>query len=149
MTSALRSANQEEMKLQQFRATVERRNDIELKDLEQRHGAELKKLSETHADQMQRLKQAYDVEISEEAERLDAALHQNRMQNQQRMEAEKLNGDHEFNQARAAHHERIEEFRKNSEAQMGNMQKQLQASSTVLHEQSKKTARKQTEMDNK
>ena len=139
------SQTSDELRLKNYRAVLERKNEIEVQDLNARHTDEMERISENQALQLESLRNAYDVKISSEAEILEDRLHQIRMTNEERIASEKRAGQDELNHIKSSHQARVEEYRKNSEAQIDELHRQLQNTSEVLHEQAKKTAKRERE----
>lgn len=148
-SASLKAATTDELRLKNYRDTLERRNDVEVRDIQAKHAQEIQKIIDHQTDQLEKMRAAYNVQISSEAATLDESLHETRIKNAQRVEEEKLAAEQNLAKLRAAHQERIEDYKQSSEAQYLALQKQLRTSAETLHEQSRKTARKQMEMERK
>lgn len=141
--SSYRAMSSEEIRLRNYRNQLEQRHEIAVRDILAHNADEIQKLTDNHTEQLNNLRHAYEVQISEEAEALEEKVHEIRLGNQGRVEMEKKTGDQEVEKMKSANKTKIEEYKKNADLQMETLHKQLQASSDALHEQSKKTAKRE------
>jgi hypothetical protein len=143
--SASRAISADEMRMTNYRNLLEQKNDLQIKDIEDRHTQDVERITVSEADQMQNLRQAYNVKFSEEAEALEDKLAEVRNGNLERVAAEKRVGDAEVNKLKDANQQRIEEYKKISEMQIEQLHKNFKTTSDALHEQAKKTAKRERE----
>ena len=141
-----KNAYSDELRMQNYRSQLEKRNDMALEDLRVRYSEDTRTLSEDHVDRMTQLKKAYDLKISEEAEYLEDQLNSIRASARTRSEEEKRAGEEEINRLKSAHTARVEEYRRNSEEQLDKMRKEAKLQTEHLHEQTRKTAKKEKEL---
>ncbi len=125
-------------------AQLANRQESEIKEREAQHADAVERMGEGEAHQLETLRKAYDVQISDQAASLDEKLHQIKMENEAKVNAEKRLGEDEVKRTQAQVHQRVEEYRKNGEAQIEQLKKQFQASTEALHERARKQAQKET-----
>lgn len=130
--------------MRNYRSQLQEKAKAEVRELEARHHEEVMSLVENHVTQVEAMRHAYDVQISEEATRLEEQLQDVRVNADLRVGAEKRNADKELTKLQRAHQQRIEEYKKNSDEQLQKLRKELQASTKALHEQARKSGKKDT-----
>jgi hypothetical protein len=146
--SRFKNSNNEEARMRNYRDQLLKRFELEIRDMEMRHQDEVVQMANSQAQTIENLRHAYDVRISEEGEALEEKLRQVKINSDERIEAEKRAGEAEFGKIRMGQQKRIEEYKKNADEQMAALQKRYQASTAQLHEQAKKTTRKEKETSN-
>ena len=147
ISSGLRAsnANADEQRLKNYRNQVQRQHEIELKEIATNYDRDLEKLTQTKSMELEDVRSSYDVRISEEAESLDEKLQQIREDHEKRITLEKDTSDEELNKLKTANRLRIEDYKKNAELQVDSMKKELQENIELVHEQSKKAAKRERE----
>lgn len=143
--SAIRDSTANEMRMKNYREQLQRRFDSDIHEMEASHQDDVVRILDHNIQQLDTLRNAYEVRISEEAEALEEKLHQVHSKAEARVDAEKRAGDEELARVKLTSQKRIEEYKKRSDEQVETLQKQLQASTSQLHEQAKKSARKEKE----
>jgi hypothetical protein len=149
VSSQTKASTVDEVRLKNYRTSLQQRNDMEVRELQSKHDDEVQRVIENQTAQINELRQAYDVQISREAEALEESLHRIRMGNEDRIESEKQAAETEVNKIKTANEQRLSEYKKNSEAQMDALRKQLQASADQLHERARKAAKKERQFNEK
>ncbi len=145
ISSGYKTSSSDELRLKNYRNMIEQKHEIELRDMEARNAEETQKVTDHHREQLSQLRGAYDVQISEEAEALEARLHDLRLNNLERVGTEKRAAEIEIDKIKANSHAQIDETKKNADIQIEALHKQLQTSTEVLHDQARKTARRERE----
>src|SRR4051794_12187278 len=99
--SLTKASAADEMRMRNYRAQTERRNDAELREIDTKHQEELGRVLGYQAEQMEQLRHSYDVKISEEAESQEQKLSEIRHSNGERLEVEKRAADEEYGKVSA------------------------------------------------
>lgn len=133
----------EEVRMRNYENQLKNRHEENVRDLRDRHEDDVGRMLGHYAEQKEGLVAAYEVKISEEAERLEDQLSQMRIKHDERVQAEKQNQDVELQNIKTAHQKRVEEYKKNNEIVVDKMRRQLQAQSDHLHAQARKTEKKE------
>jgi hypothetical protein len=141
----LKSSTTEELRLRNYRASLQQKSDIENRELQARNVEEVQHLMDTHTVQMDELKRAYDVQISQEAEGLEEKLQKVRISGEDRVNLEKQVQEAELAKVKTSSQLKIEEYKKNSEVQIDKLRKDTQATTDLLHDKAKKATRKERE----
>ena len=141
-----KTASADEIRLRNYRTQLERRNEMELADIDARHQDDVRKVMASQSLQMQELQGAYDVKISQEAEILEQRLHEIRQNNKERVETEQQAADDQLTKLKQAHEKQVIEYKKNTEEEMEQLRRQLQASTEALHNQAKKMSKRDREI---
>ena len=147
MSTDIKSTSTDEIRMKNYRAQVQNRNEMDMRELQEQHASEIQRSSENHNLQSENLRSAFDVQISEEGERLQDKLDQIRMQNEERVKLEQKAGEEELTHTKTANQKKIEEYKKNSAAQLDALRKQFQATAENLHEQAKRTTKRDKELN--
>lgn len=146
MASDVNGTSSEALRMKNYRLQMQSHHDAQVREIQDKNSDEVQRLIENHAYQMDNLRNAYNVQISEEAEAMEQKLHDVRLKNEERLKEEKRIADDAVNQSRSASQKRIEEYRKNSEAQLAVARKEQQMAADNLHAQTKKAARAKKEV---
>ncbi len=146
-SSSLGASTTEDLRLRNYRASIQQKNDIELREIQNRHDDDIQRVTDTQAQQMGDLKRAYEVQISQEAEHLEEKLHQARLTTEQRVEAEKKAAESQLSKLKAVHQQRIEDYKKNAEEELLRLRKTAQANAELIHDRERKLARKEREKE--
>jgi len=133
----------EEIRLRNQRLRIQQSHDQELRDQEQNHGQTIQRLQEQYKDQQDKMRQAFDVSISQEAEQMEERLHKIRLQAETKVEEEKRAHETEVSKLKTVNQSRIDEYKKQGEARIDQIRREQQATQEALHEQVKKSSRKQ------
>lgn len=143
--SSFSSAQTEELRMKNYKTQLEKKNEIDLRDLQSRHADDVIRLSSTQTQQLEDLQNAYDIKISAEAEVLEEKLNQIRVSNEERVNQEKRLADQEIQKVKNNHQSELNHLKKKSEIQITDLHKQYQKTSAILHEQSKQTSKRERE----
>lgn len=147
MSSSVKSSaaatQADEIRMRTYRLQLQGRQEAEVKEIRERHVDEVQRLMDTHRNQLESLHRAYDVQISEEAERLEEQLHRTRLTNEERVNLEKKQGEDELSKLKLANQQRLDAVRKNGDLQIEKLRKELQATTEAIHHQAKKSARRE------
>jgi hypothetical protein len=135
----------DEVRMRNYRAQIEKKNEIEVRDISERHLEELQRMNDAHALRVASLRQAYDVQLSEEAESLLKKLEEIHTSNEERVGLEKRTAEEELMRTRNNNQKKLDDLRKKGELQLESLQNQFKASTDAMHEQAKKTARRERE----
>lgn len=137
MPNEIASVQAEDIRLKNLRSQLENRNRSEIKEIQDRHEHDLYRLTTGEAETLENLKSAYDVQISKEAENLEARLAEVRQNNEERVLAEKKQGDAEVEKIKFQTQQKIDEYKKIGETQLERQRKEYASESSNLHEREK------------
>lgn len=143
MSEDVKASTTDALRIQAHRASIERQGQADLRDLELKRRDELERTQTAMASEKAKFEKDYSVQISEEAERLEDALTQQRAANTERIAQEKRAQDAEFEKLRGNHQVRVNEYRLKTEKELAQIRKDLQVSTEKLYEQARKSQRKQ------
>ena len=144
MPSTIRPADvqQEAIQLRSYQLQNQMRHDADMREMEKKHGDDINQLLERQAKTRETLEKDFEVQFSEESERLDGQLQALRHQTEMKVAQEKQLQEKELTKTKRVYQAQIDEYRKNSETQLDSLRKQLQASTEVLQEKARKSEAK-------
>lgn len=147
--SSVRAGSTDEIRLQNYRAQVERQHDAALQQLDTKYREQIGDLIQRREDEIDQIRRAYDVRISEEAEQLEAKLHSAREIAMERVAQEQKSGDKEVERIRTIQNKRVEEYKKNAYARADDVHRELEQHLKNLDTQAKRSERLKLEAQRK
>jgi hypothetical protein len=129
---------QEAIQLRSYQLQNQMRHDADMRELEKKHGEDVTQMLERQTKAKEALEKDFEVQFSDESERLESQLQALRHQGEMKIATEKQLQEKELTKTKRVYQAQIDEYRKNSEAQLESLRKQLQASTEMLQEKARK-----------